>query len=107
MRRKQAMQAVQSGAIDMRPVLLEIGDVLVRHPWTLHRGTPNTMETPRALATIRYVRKWYADSSRDVNPIPWNVWQSLTPEQQAILRFPIGNSEMSKLNAAAQDRGRQ
>ena len=101
MRRKEAMQAVQSGAIGMRPVLLEIGDVLVRHPWTLHRGTPNTMETPRALATIRYVRKWYADSSRDVNPIPWNVWRSLTSEQQAILRFPIGNLETSKIECSS------
>lgn len=85
----ETLRAVQSGEIKMQPVLLELGDVLIRHPWALHRGTPNTTGTPRALATIRYVRRWYADNSREVNPIPRAVWQSLTAAQRAILRFPI------------------
>ena len=73
----------------MQAVPLEIGDVLVRHPLALHRGTPNTTDTPRALVTVRYVRRWYADASREVNSIPLDVWQSLTPEQQSLMRFPI------------------
>jgi hypothetical protein len=77
------------GQIEIQPVLLELGDVLVRHPWALHRGTPNTTNTPRPLLTIRYVRRWYADYSRDVNTVPRAVWQSLTPEQQVMMRFPI------------------
>ena len=75
--------------IAMEPVPLQVGDVLVRHPWALHRGTPNTTDTPRPLVTIRYVRRWYADDSREVNPIPRVVWQSLTREQQRMMRFPI------------------
>lgn len=90
MPRNEAMRTVQSANIEMQPVPLEIGDVLIRHPWALHRGTPNTSNTPRALVTIRYVRHWYADSSRDVNTIPQAVWQSLTPEQQSLIRFPQG-----------------
>lgn len=74
--------------IDGQAVLLDIGDVLIRHPWTLHRGTPNTTTTPRALASIRYVRRWYVDDSREVNSIPRAVWESLKPAQQALLRFP-------------------
>jgi hypothetical protein len=35
---------------------------------------------PRALATVRYVRRWYADDSREVNAIPNTIWQSLTQE---------------------------
>jgi len=89
MTREQAMHAVRTGAIEMQPVPMEIGDVLIRHPWTLHGGTPNLTATPRPLVTIRYVRKWYADDSRDVNPIPLDVWQAMTPEQQAIMRFPV------------------
>jgi ectoine hydroxylase-related dioxygenase (phytanoyl-CoA dioxygenase family) len=72
----------------LQPVILDIGDVLIRHPWTLHRGTPNVTDTPRPLLTIRYVRRWYADYSRDVNSIPLAVWQSLTPEQREVMRFP-------------------
>ena len=89
MRREEAIQALKSGEIELKPVPLDIGDVLIRHPWALHRGTPNTTDTPRALVTIRYVRRWYADTSRDVNRIPRTVWNSLTPAQQDMTRFPI------------------
>jgi ectoine hydroxylase-related dioxygenase (phytanoyl-CoA dioxygenase family) len=87
--RVDALRAVESGQIQMQSVPLNVGDVLIRHPWALHRGAPNTTDTPRALATIRYVRRWYADHSREVNPIPRSVWQSLTAEQQNMMRFPV------------------
>ncbi len=66
-----------------------MGDVLVRHPWALHRGTPNATDEPRALVTIRYVRRWYADGSREVNPIPLAVWERLTEDQRRVMRFPL------------------
>jgi hypothetical protein len=47
---------------------------------------------PQALVTIRYVRRWYADDSRDVNTIPRAVWDALSPEQQRVLRFPVATS---------------
>jgi ectoine hydroxylase-related dioxygenase (phytanoyl-CoA dioxygenase family) len=90
MTKEEGLRAVQSRQIHMQPVPLEVGDVLIRHPWALHRGTPNTTDTPRALASIRYVPRWYTDSSRETQEIPQAVWHSLTPEQRAIMRFPIG-----------------
>jgi hypothetical protein len=89
MRRTEAIDAVDAGQIVMRAVTLALGDVLIRHPWALHRGTPNTTDVPRALCTIRYVRRWYADDSRDVNRIPRSTWDLLTSEQQSLMRFPI------------------
>ncbi|MBZ5625506.1 MAG: phytanoyl-CoA dioxygenase family protein [Acidobacteriia bacterium] len=89
MPRDQAQRSVELAEIELQPVTLDLGDVLIRHPWALHRGTPNLTDTPRALVTIRYVRRWYADCSREVNSLPFAVWQSLTTEQQNILRFPI------------------
>jgi ectoine hydroxylase-related dioxygenase (phytanoyl-CoA dioxygenase family) len=88
MPRDKAFEAVQTDTIKMQTVSLEVGDVLIRHPWTLHRGTPNNTDLPRPLVTIRYVRDWYADASRDVNAIPRHIWDSLTKEQQKMLRFP-------------------
>jgi len=88
MTRMDALRAVETGEIGMQAVPLEIGDVMIRHPWALHRGTPNTTELPRALATIRYVRRWYADASRDVEDLPHATWESLTAEQQDMMRFP-------------------
>lgn len=90
MPREVAMRSVERGQIKLCAVPLEIGDVLIRHPWALHRGTPNLTDMPRAVTTVRYVRQWYADASREVNAIPTAVWQSLTPEQQEVMRFPIG-----------------
>ena len=36
--RAEAMRAVRSGEMVMEVVPLEMGDVLIRHPWALHRG---------------------------------------------------------------------
>jgi hypothetical protein len=89
--REQAFRAVDSSEIKMIPISLNVGDVLIRHPWTLHRGTPNKTVTPRALVTIRYVRNWYWDSSRKVKSIPASIWNSLSPEQKSMLRFPVNS----------------
>jgi ectoine hydroxylase-related dioxygenase (phytanoyl-CoA dioxygenase family) len=91
MPRKEALRAVEAAEIGMQPIPLEIGDVLIRHPWALHRGTPNTTDTPRVLVSVRYVRRWYADSSREVDSLPYAVWESLTPEQRNMMRFPVAD----------------
>jgi ectoine hydroxylase-related dioxygenase (phytanoyl-CoA dioxygenase family) len=92
MPRAAALRAVEAGTISLRPVELDVGDVLIRHPWALHRGSPNTTSTPRALLSIRYVRRWYADDSREVNSIPRAVWNGLTDTQQRIMRFPVAEA---------------
>jgi hypothetical protein len=46
-------------------------------------------DTPRALASIRYVRHWYADASRDVEALPRTIWESLPAEQRNLMRFPM------------------
>ncbi|MGH6877121.1 MAG: phytanoyl-CoA dioxygenase family protein [Rhizomicrobium sp.] len=88
-RRNEALRAVKALELEVQPIPLDIGDVLIRHPWALHRGSPNRTDAPRALVSIRYVRRWYADDSREVSFIPRAVWESLTPEQQYLMRFPI------------------
>ena len=87
--RREVLRAVEASEIALEPVPLETGDVLIRHPWALHRGTPNSTDMPRALLSIRYVRRWYADDSRDVSAIPRSEWASLTADQQKLMRFPI------------------
>ena len=89
MTREEAIKAVDKKKIEMLPICMDIGDVLIRHPWVLHRGTPNKTDTPRLLSTVRYVRNWYADNSREVCSIPPFVWKSLTTEQRNMLRFPV------------------
>ena len=83
MPRAEALRAVKAGTIPLQPVELDVGDVLIRHPWALHRGSPNTTSSPRALVSIRYVRRWYADDSREVNAIPRAVWNGLTRQRSS------------------------
>jgi hypothetical protein len=87
--RRRALHAIRTGDIALRPVLLDLGDVLIRHPWAIHRGTPNLTGTPRAMVSIRWVRRWYTDASREVHSIPQSVWRSLSLKEQELLRFPI------------------
>jgi ectoine hydroxylase-related dioxygenase (phytanoyl-CoA dioxygenase family) len=89
MTRENAHLAVEAGEIGVQAIPLEIGDVLIRHPWALHRGTPNLTDVPRALVTIRYVRRWYADDSRDVQALPRATWESLTAEQRGMMRVRV------------------
>ena len=53
----EAIKSVEAGDVNLQMVPLQRGDVLIRHPWALHRGTPNRTNVPRALVTIRYVRR--------------------------------------------------
>jgi hypothetical protein len=87
--REGPIEIAPVGTTHLQPVALKAGDVLIRHPWALHRGTPNITGRPRALLSIRYVRRWYSDDSREVCAIPGKVWQSLTVEQQSMMRFPV------------------
>lgn len=89
--RIEGLRQIASGAAATCTIHLEIGDVLMRHPWALHRGTPNVTAAPRPLVTIRYVRRWYADDSREVNAIPAALWRSLSKEQQSLMRFPVAD----------------
>lgn len=89
MPREEAIDTVETSKIKMLPICMDVGDVLIRHPWVLHRGTPNNTDIPRLLVTIRYVRNWYCDSSREVNSVPASIWKSLTSEQKGMLRFPV------------------
>jgi Phytanoyl-CoA dioxygenase (PhyH) len=89
MTRRDAFRAVETGETTLQAVTMEMGDVLLRHPWALHRGTPNTADSPRALVSLRFVRRWYADASWEVAEISRATWEALTAEQRSMLRFPV------------------
>ncbi len=51
MPRNEAMHSVEAGQMEVKSVPMQLDDVLIRHPWALHRGTPNLTDTPRTLCT--------------------------------------------------------
>ena len=76
MARTQALRAVEAGEIRIQAVPLEIGDVLIRHPWALHRDAQFDRRAPRAchdplrspLVCGRQPRRARPSTSRRGNP---------------------------------------
>ena len=80
----EALQKIESGEITLEPLLLNVGDVLVRHPYCLHRGTPNRTDTPRPVAVITYVRPWYRFI---YNRIPKSEFERMSDRGKQLWRF--------------------
>jgi len=57
--RQEGLRKVESGELELEPLLLNRGDAMVRDPRQIHRGTPNNTATPRPVAVIGYIRGWY------------------------------------------------
>ena len=64
------------------------------------RANRDQREHHRALVSIRYVRHWCADNSREVNHFPAPLGETLTPEQESVMRFQSETDELSPLGAA-------
>ncbi len=58
MAKEQGLALIEKGEIALEPVLLDLGDVMIRDVRALHRGTPNRTTTPRPMVVIGYSRKW-------------------------------------------------
>ena len=56
--KEEALQKIAAGEIPLEPLLSETGDVLIRNPLCLHRGSPNCTDTPRPVAVIGCHRSW-------------------------------------------------
>jgi ectoine hydroxylase-related dioxygenase (phytanoyl-CoA dioxygenase family) len=82
----QGLQKIEDGTTGIEPILLQLGDVMIRDVRGLHRGTPNKTEVPRPMCVIGYSRKWLFRPEVSIN-IPKIVWERLSPESQKMLRF--------------------
>ena len=78
-----------------RRLQLELGDVVIRDPAMMHRGTVNHTKVPRSMLTICYFRK---DQEYDYGKATYNldeeIWQSLDPEVQALFEREFKNSSI-------------
>ena len=56
--KEEALAKINAGDIALEPLFMQAGDVLIRDPRCLHRGSPNRSETPRVVAVIGCQRAW-------------------------------------------------
>ena len=84
--KEEALAQIKAGTIPLEPLLMSKGDVLIRNPLCLHRGTPNRTVTPRPVAVISVSRFWYHREQLEAKPLSTSLWDNFTAKQQKIMQ---------------------
>lgn len=88
----EGLARMDAGEVRLEPVLMRLGDVMIRDVRGLHRGTPNRTETPRPMVVIGYSRKWLFRPEVSIR-VPRAALSTLSPRARRLLRFnPIVES---------------
>ena len=86
--KEEALAKINAGDIALEPLFMQAGDVLIRDPRCLHRGSPNRSETPRVVAVIGCQRAWLQRTvNHDERPIPREQWDGMSEEERKRLRY--------------------
>ena len=86
--KKEALAKINAGDIALEPLFIQAGDVLIRDPRCLHRGSPNRSEIPRVVAVISYQRAWFQrNAAHDQTPIPRSQWDGMADGERKRLRY--------------------
>ena len=83
--KEEALRQIEDGQIPLEPLLMNAGDVLIRDPRCLHRGTPNRTDTPRVQAVIGFVQSSF-DRNKEHNPVPQSIWDSLSEREKRLMQ---------------------
>jgi ectoine hydroxylase-related dioxygenase (phytanoyl-CoA dioxygenase family) len=86
--RDEALGKVESGEIPMESFLMERGDVSIRTPLALHRGTPNRTDAPRPMIVMGYVMHWLHTPQVDLK-LQRDYYESLPEAERALLRCEV------------------
>lgn len=84
--KSEALVRVKAGKIPLESLLMDVGDVMVRDPRCLHRGSPNLTDIPRVLAGFSLVRPWYFRRHLDRYPIARSFWETLSEREKHLLQ---------------------
>lgn len=91
MSRADALARVERGEIAMEPFLMAPGDVMIRTPLALHRGTPNYTDVPRPMVVMGYVMPWLYTPKVDLR-VPRADYDRLPPRPRELLRCEVVES---------------
>lgn len=76
-----------------RRVVLEPGDILIRDPGLLHRGTVNRTDEPRTMLTLCYFRRGQShDYGRAEYNLDRSIWENLAPEAKRLFAHEFESS---------------
>ncbi|MEJ7712693.1 MAG: hypothetical protein WKF84_23305 [Pyrinomonadaceae bacterium] len=84
--KSEGLKKIESREITLEPVLMNLGDVMVRDVRGLHRGTPNRSDVPRPMMVIGYSRRWLLRPEVSIR-ISRETFSGLSERAQRMLRF--------------------
>lgn len=99
MTKQEGLEKLKSGELKIEPVILKLGDVMIRDVRHLHRGTPNKTTTPRPMAVMGYSRRWLFRPEVNIQ-IPKKEFEKLSDRAKQLLRF---NPVVESLEQAAKE----
>lgn len=88
MSREEGLVKVRTGEIPLEQFYMQRGDVMIRSPLALHRGTPNRTPQPRPMIVMGYVMHWLHTHIVDLT-LSRNYYGNLSPQLQQLLRCNI------------------
>src|SRR4028118_747261 len=86
--RDEGLKKVESGEIPIESFHMQPGDVSIRTPLALHRGSPNRTDTPRPMVVMGYVMHWLHTAKVDLT-VPRDYYQSLPEQTRELLRCQV------------------
>lgn len=89
--REEGLQKIATGEIPMESFYLQPGDVIVRSPLALHRGSPNRTNQPRPMIVMGYCMHWLHTPKVDLT-LTQDYYQSLREEVRQMLRCRVVES---------------
>jgi phytanoyl-CoA dioxygenase PhyH len=88
MTKARAQEALARGETAMESFPMELGDVAIRSPYALHRGTPNRTDRPRPMVVMGYVMHWLRTAKVELE-VPRELHDSLGDREKALLRCNV------------------
>jgi hypothetical protein len=88
MPREEGLVKIRAGESPMEPFYMQPGDVMIRSPLALHRGSPNRTLQPRAMIVMGYVMHWLHTQKVDLT-LEQDYYESLSPQLQQLLRCQL------------------
>lgn len=82
----EGLRRVETGEAPLQKAYLNRGDVMIRDVRHVHRGTPNSSDTPRPMVVIGYSRRWLHRPEVNIR-VPRPVLERMPERARRWLRF--------------------
>jgi ectoine hydroxylase-related dioxygenase (phytanoyl-CoA dioxygenase family) len=88
MSREEGLVKVRAGEIPVESFYMQPGDVMIRSPLALHRGSPNRTDKARPMVVMGYVMHWLHTWKVDLT-VQQDYYESLPEQVRQLLRCQV------------------